>query len=128
MAIVMVSLNPTKTGELVARKVIPKDARAEYRRLHGVGREARLKIPAGTPKAQAKALHGQWLAPMRRNLLAIIASFEAAGVAFVQEDVEQGLGAGVRHRKLELEHKTEVSARTRSSRKPLIVCGPQRCG
>jgi hypothetical protein len=27
MAIVMVSLNPTKTGEFVARKVIPKDAR-----------------------------------------------------------------------------------------------------
>ncbi|WP_316228550.1 helix-turn-helix domain-containing protein [Bradyrhizobium sp. SZCCHNR2023] len=46
--------------------------------------------------------------PMRRNLLAIIASFEAAGVAFVQEDVEKGLGAGVRHRKLELEHKTDV--------------------
>jgi hypothetical protein len=50
------SLNPTKSGELVARKVIPKDARAEYKRLHGVGREAILKIPAGTPKAQAKAL------------------------------------------------------------------------
>ncbi len=46
--------------------------------------------------------------PMRRNLLAIIASLEAAGVAFVKEDVEHGLGAGVRHRKLELEHKTDL--------------------
>jgi hypothetical protein len=34
MAIVRVSLNPTKTGEFVARKVIPKDAREEYKRLY----------------------------------------------------------------------------------------------
>jgi DNA-binding XRE family transcriptional regulator len=46
--------------------------------------------------------------PMRRNLLAIIAAFEAAGVAFVREDIEEGLGAGVRHRKLELEYKTDL--------------------
>jgi DNA-binding XRE family transcriptional regulator len=46
--------------------------------------------------------------PMQKNLLAIIASFQAAGVAFVREDVEKGLGAGVRHRTLELEHKTEL--------------------
>ena len=58
MAIVMVSLNPTKTGEFVARKAIPKDARAEYKRLHGVSREAILKIPAGTPRAQGQS--GPW--------------------------------------------------------------------
>jgi DNA-binding XRE family transcriptional regulator len=34
--------------------------------------------------------------PMQKNLLAIIAVFQAAGVAFVSEDVEHGLGAGVR--------------------------------
>jgi integrase len=62
MAILMASLNPTKTGGFVARKAIPKDAREEYKRLYGVSREAILRIPAGTPKAQAKALHGQWLA------------------------------------------------------------------
>jgi hypothetical protein len=36
MAVVMVSLNSTKSGEFVARKVIPKDAREEYKRLFGV--------------------------------------------------------------------------------------------
>src|ERR1700716_3921091 len=48
------------------------------------------------------------IVPMRRNLLAIIAAFEQAGVAFVAEDIDQGLGAGVRHRKLELEYSTEL--------------------
>jgi DNA-binding XRE family transcriptional regulator len=44
--------------------------------------------------------------PMRKNLLAIIASLEAAGVLFIPEDVNHGLGAGVRRRKLELEYST----------------------
>jgi hypothetical protein len=68
MAILMASLNPTKTGEFVARKVIPKDARKEYKRLYGVSTEAILKVPAGTPKAQAKALHGQWLAEVETRI------------------------------------------------------------
>jgi len=42
--------------------------------------------------------------PSRKNLLAIIASLEQAGVAFIPEDIERGLGAGVRLRKLELEY------------------------
>jgi DNA-binding XRE family transcriptional regulator len=42
--------------------------------------------------------------PMRQNLLAIIAALEAAGVAFIDEDIEHGLGAGVRLRTLELEY------------------------
>jgi hypothetical protein len=79
MAIVMVSLNPTKTGELVARKVIPKDARAEYKRLHGVGREAILKLPAGTPKAQAKVLQGQWLAEVETQIARIRAAAKGEG-------------------------------------------------
>lgn len=46
--------------------------------------------------------------PMRKNLLAIIAALEAAGVAFIPEDVENGLGAGVRRRKLELQYSNTV--------------------
>jgi DNA-binding XRE family transcriptional regulator len=42
--------------------------------------------------------------PSRKNLLAIIASLEQAGVAFIPEDIEHGLGAGVRLRRLELEY------------------------
>lgn len=79
MAILMVSLNPTKTGEFVARKAIPKDARAEYKRLHGVSREVILKIPAGTPKAQAKALHGQWLAEVETRIERIRAAAKGEG-------------------------------------------------
>jgi integrase len=79
MAILMVSLNSTKTGEFVARKAIPKDARAEYKRLHGVSREAILKIPAGTPKAQAKALHGQWLAEVETRIARIRAVTKGEG-------------------------------------------------
>jgi integrase len=86
MAVVMVSLNPTKTGEFVARKVIPKDARAEYKRLHGVGREARLKIPAGTPKAQAKALHGQWLAEVETRIERIRAAAKGTGQPLTQRN------------------------------------------
>jgi hypothetical protein len=36
MALSMVSLNIKKSGAIVARKAIPKDARAEYKRLYGV--------------------------------------------------------------------------------------------
>jgi hypothetical protein len=79
MAIPMVSLNPTNTGEFVARKAIPKEARAEYKRLHGVSREALLRIPAGTPKAQAKALHGQWLAEVETRIERIRAAAKGEG-------------------------------------------------
>jgi len=42
--------------------------------------------------------------PARKNLLAIIASLEQAGVEFIPENIDRGLGAGVRLRKLELEY------------------------
>src|ERR1700730_3958933 len=79
MAILMVSLNPTKTGEFVARKAIPKDAREEYKRLYGVSTEAILKVPAGTPKAQAKALHGQWLEEVETRIERIRAAAKGEG-------------------------------------------------
>ena len=40
--------------------------------------------------------------PMRNNLLSIISAFEAAGLAFVEED--EDAGAGVRFRRVELEY------------------------
>jgi DNA-binding XRE family transcriptional regulator len=46
--------------------------------------------------------------PARSNLLAIIASLEQAGVAFIPEDVKRGLGAGVRLRKLQLEYSSTL--------------------
>ena len=44
--------------------------------------------------------------PMRQNLVAIVASFEAAGVEFIPED---GGGAGARFRKVELEFSNAVT-------------------
>jgi hypothetical protein len=86
MAILMASLNPTKTGEFVARKVIPKDARAEYKRLYGVSTEAILKVPAGTPKPQAKALHGQWLAEVETRIERIRAAAKGTGQPLTQRN------------------------------------------
>lgn len=45
--------------------------------------------------------------PMRNNLVAIESTFEAAGVAFIAEN---GGGAGVRLRKVELEYSRDVQA------------------
>jgi hypothetical protein len=75
----MVSLTTSKTGEHVARKAIPADVRAEYKRLHGVSREAILKVPRGTSKAQAKALHGQWLAEVETRIERIRAAAKGEG-------------------------------------------------
>lgn len=79
MAVRMAALNSSAAGETIARKVIPKDVREEYRRLYGVGREAILKVPAGTSKAQAEALHGQWLAEVETRIERIRASARGEG-------------------------------------------------
>jgi transcriptional regulator with XRE-family HTH domain len=46
--------------------------------------------------------------PMRNNLISIVSSLEAAGVAFIPENDE---GAGVRFRKVELEYSNTVKVR-----------------
>lgn len=79
MALRMTSLTTNKTGEHVARKAIPADVRAEYKRLYGVSREAILKVPRGTSKAQAKALLGQWLAEVETRIERIRAAAKGEG-------------------------------------------------
>jgi integrase len=68
MPVRMAALNHTGTGETISRKAIPRDVRAEYKRLYGVSWEAILKITAGTSKHQAKALHGQWIAEIETRI------------------------------------------------------------
>src|SRR4051794_38560267 len=68
MTIRMAALNLSKTGATKSRKAIPKDVRVEYKRLYGVSREAILVVPAGTSQAQAKALHGEWLADVETRI------------------------------------------------------------
>jgi integrase len=79
MPLLMASLNSTKSGAFVARKAIPKDARAAYKRLYGVSQEAILKVPTGTPKARAKALHGEWLAEVEVRIERIRAAAKGEG-------------------------------------------------
>ncbi|MGY3695402.1 hypothetical protein ACVIGA_005482 [Bradyrhizobium sp. USDA 3240] len=50
-----------------------------YKRLYGVSREAILRTPAGTSKAQAKALHGQWLAEVETRIERIRAAAKGQG-------------------------------------------------
>ncbi len=66
MPIRMVALNRSRTGEWIARKSIPKDARA--------------KLPADTSKAQAKARLGQWLAEVETRIERIRAAANGKGL------------------------------------------------
>ena len=48
--------------------------------------------------------------PMRQNLLSMISTFEAAGVTFIPDGIDDQTGAGVRFRKVELEHSKNLKA------------------
>src|SRR5438477_2362840 len=86
MPVRMAALNSTATGETKSRKAIPKDARAEYKRLYGVSHEAILVVPAGTSKAQAKALHGEWLAEVETRIERIRAAAKGSGQPLTQRN------------------------------------------
>ena len=75
----MVALKRSKTGNWIARKVIPKDVRAEFKRLHGVSSEVILRLPAGTSKPDAKAQLGQWLAEAETQIERIRAAAKGEG-------------------------------------------------
>ena len=67
MALRMVALNRAADGRWFARKGIPEDVREDYQRLYGHKREAHLKLPAGTPKHEAKARLGGWEAEVETH-------------------------------------------------------------
>jgi hypothetical protein len=79
MAVRMSALVRSKSGEFVARKGIPKDVREAYARLYGVGWEAKLRLPADTPKHEAKARHGEWLAEVEMRIAALRATANGDG-------------------------------------------------
>lgn len=79
MPVRMAALNLSATGATKSRKAIPKDVRADYKRLYGVSHEAILIVLAGTSKAQAKALHGQWLAEVETRIERIRAVAKGTG-------------------------------------------------
>ena len=79
MAFTMARLNRRPSGAFTARKVIPQDVRAEYQRVYGQGWEVKFSAPAGTPPAQAKALHNEWLAETENRFSAIRAEQRGEG-------------------------------------------------
>jgi len=56
----MVALSRSADKRWFARKGIPEDIREEYAHLYGVRREAQLKLPADTPRHEAKVRLGEW--------------------------------------------------------------------
>lgn len=79
MALRMVALNRNKAGEWIARKVIPEDVRAAYKRVHGVSREAIFKAPANTTKAEAKAQCAEWIAQAETTIATLRAVAKGEG-------------------------------------------------
>jgi hypothetical protein len=86
MPIRMAALNLSATGATKSRKAIPKDVRAEYKRLYGVSHEAILVVSAGTSKAQAKALDGRWLAEVETRIERIRAAAKGTGQPLTQRN------------------------------------------
>jgi hypothetical protein len=62
------SLVRVRAGTFKARKVIPADVRPAHARLYGQRWEAIFSAPAGTPPAEAKAAHAEWLALVERRI------------------------------------------------------------
>ena len=79
MALRMVALNRTADGRWFARKGIPQDIREEYARLFGAKREAQLKLPADTPKHEAKARLGEWEAEVETRIATLRARRNGEG-------------------------------------------------
>ncbi|WP_247547497.1 HNH endonuclease signature motif containing protein [Bradyrhizobium sp. 177] len=75
----MVALNRMADGRWFARKGVPADVREEYQRLYGTKREAHLRLPAGTPKHEAKARLGEWEAEVETRIATLRAQRNGEG-------------------------------------------------
>jgi hypothetical protein len=80
MALRMVGLVRAADGRWFARKGLPKDVREEYARLYGFKREAHLKLPADTPKHEAKARLGEWEAEIETRIATLRARRNGEGL------------------------------------------------
>ncbi len=79
MALRMVALGRAADGRWFARKGIPEDVRDEYARLYGFKREAHLKLPAGTPRHEAKTSLGEWEAEIETRIATLRAKKNGEG-------------------------------------------------
>ncbi|MCK1729686.1 hypothetical protein [Bradyrhizobium sp. 142] len=79
MALRMIALNRLPDNRWFARKVIPEDVREAYQRLYGHKREAHLKLPADTPRHEAKARLGEWAADVETRIATLRAQRNGEG-------------------------------------------------
>jgi hypothetical protein len=79
MALRMVALSRAANGRWFARKGIPEDVRKEYARLYGLKREVHLKLPADTPRHEAKARLGEWEAEVETRIATLRAQRKGEG-------------------------------------------------
>lgn len=68
MALPMAALTRTSTGAYVARKVIPKDIRAEYAARYGNAWEEKFRLENGVSDHEARARYGEWLADIETRI------------------------------------------------------------
>ena len=80
----MVTARRLRSGSIVVRKGIPKDVRAEYLRLYGVGWEAKLTIPAGVSPPKAKLRISEWSAEHESRIATIRAAQRGEGQSLTQ--------------------------------------------
>jgi hypothetical protein len=79
MVLRMAALSRASDGRWFARKGIPEDVREEYGRLYGVRREAHLKLPAETPRHEAKARLGERKAETETRIATLRAQRKGEG-------------------------------------------------
>jgi hypothetical protein len=79
MALRMVALNRLTDNRWFARKVIPKDVQEEYARLYKVRHEVHLKLPADTPKHEAKVRLAEWLSEVETQIATLRAKRNGEG-------------------------------------------------
>jgi integrase len=82
----MVQLERTQAGGYKARKGIPADVRDEYQRLYGQRREALFSCPPGTPKPQAKADFGEWVAEVENRIDSIRKRARGEGISLTRKE------------------------------------------
>ena len=80
----MVSAKRSKSGSVIARKGIPKDVRAEYKRLYGAGWEAKLTVAATTSAHEAKIRTSEFLAEVETRIATIRAAQKGEGQSLSQ--------------------------------------------
>lgn len=79
MALRMVALNRLADNRWIARKVIPVDVREEYAQLYRVKREVQLKLPADTPKHEAKVRLAEWVSEVETQIATLRAKRNGEG-------------------------------------------------